>query len=224
MDDLHPSQAAALARNPLCATSLIGLALAHDAKFVFVSSLEVCTARVAPEPGGHGCEEARRFDEAAVAAAHRKKGLDARIVRLFNCYGPRMQSADGSVLLPFVEAALNRRPLPIAGDGNQSMAMTYVDDAIRLLMLITEEPQLVFEPIHAGSDDDRAVAEIARLFAASAGLEFCSTAQAPGSRELPHRERDFSYAHSLGWRPETSLEDGVRKTFDWFARVSRQFV
>ncbi|MBD5654026.1 MAG: NAD-dependent epimerase/dehydratase family protein, partial [Candidatus Eremiobacteraeota bacterium] len=133
-----------LAVNGVGTMSLIELALAHDARFLFASTSEIYgDPLVHPQPesyfgnvdpiGPRSCyDEGKRFGEAAVAAGVRARGLDARIVRFFNCYGPSMDEADGRLIPQLVDAILAKKPLPIHGTGLQTRSMTYVDDAIAL--------------------------------------------------------------------------------------------
>ena len=165
----HPWET--LAVNGIGTMSLIDIALQHHARFIFSSTSEVYgDPLVHPQSedyfgnvdpiGPRSCyDEGKRFGEAAVAAAVSKRGLAGRIVRFFNCYGPRMQSADGRLIPALLEAAANRAPLPIQGTGEQTRSMTYVDDAIELLLLVADRRQPMLQPINIGSDDERCLGQ-----------------------------------------------------------------
>lgn len=217
-----------LAANGPATMALIDFALRHNARFLYTSTSEIYgDPLVHPQPesyfgnvdpiGPRSCyDEGKRFGEAAVAAAVGCRGLDARIVRLFNCYGPMMEQGDGRLIPALVDAILNGRPLPVQGTGKQTRSMTYVDDAIALLRLVMEEPQAELQPVNVGNDDERTVEEIARTLAAVAGIP-ADLAYEPGREGDPQRRRpDLTRARAYGWAPATSLEDGLRTTWQWF--------
>jgi nucleoside-diphosphate-sugar epimerase len=230
----HPWET--LAVNGIGTMSLIDIALQHHARFIFSSTSEVYgDPLVHPQSedyfgnvdpiGPRSCyDEGKRFGEAAVAAAVSKRGLAGRIVRFFNCYGPRMQSADGRLIPALLEAAANRAPLPIQGTGEQTRSMTYVDDAIELLLLVADRRQPMLQPINIGSDDERSVNEIARLLAHVLQVEFTPEYSAGRPGDPQRRRPDLRRARALGWQAATSLEDGLRLTYDWFSRESGLFV
>jgi UDP-glucuronate decarboxylase len=217
-----------LAANGLGTMSLIELALANGARFLFASTSEIYgDPLVHPQPetyfgnvdpiGPRSCyDEGKRFGEAAVAAGVRARGLDGRLVRFFNCYGPAMDEADGRLIPQLVDAIRARRPLPIHGTGKQTRSMTYVDDAIELLRIVMERPQTILQPINVGNDDERSVEEIARLLARVAGIAF-EAQYLPGREQDPQRRcPDLTLARTLGWAPSTPLEEGLRATYRWF--------
>jgi nucleoside-diphosphate-sugar epimerase len=218
-----------LAANGLGTMSLIELALAHEARFLFASTSEIYgDPLVHPQPetyfgnvdpiGPRSCyDEGKRFGEAAVAAAVRARGLDGRIVRLFNCYGPAMDEADGRLIPQLVDAIRAGKPLPIHGTGLQTRSMTYVDDAISLLRIVMSLPQsTTLQPVNIGNDDERSVEEIARVLASVAGVAF-EVEYLPAREQDPQRRcPDLTVARGLGWAPSTSLEDGLRETYRWF--------
>src|ERR1700691_4139665 len=152
--------------------SLIELALAHKARFLYTSTSEIYgDPLVHPQPesyfgnvdpiGPRSCyDEGKRFGEAAVATGVRARGLDGRIVRFFNCYGPMMEQGDGRLIPALIDAIQKGKPLPVQGTGKQTRSMTYVDDAIALLRLVMERPQVALQPINVGNDDERSVEDI----------------------------------------------------------------
>jgi nucleoside-diphosphate-sugar epimerase len=222
----HPWET--LAVNGIATMSLIEFALKQGARFLFTSTSEIYgDPLVHPQPesyfgnvdpiGPRSCyDEGKRFGEAAVAAGARARGLDARIVRFFNCYGPMMEQGDGRLIPGLIDAIQNGRPLPIQGTGKQTRSMTYVDDAIALLQLVMERPQVTLQPINIGNDDERSVEQIAVALAAVAGAS-PAFAYEPGRPGDPQRRKpDLTLARSYGWAPSTPLEEGLRMTWQWF--------
>ncbi|MBV9648082.1 MAG: NAD-dependent epimerase/dehydratase family protein, partial [Candidatus Eremiobacteraeota bacterium] len=169
--------------------------------------------------GPRSCyDEGKRFAEAAIAAAVRSRGLDSRIVRFFNCYGPRMEGGDGRLVPALVDAAMNGRKFPIHGTGKQTRSLTYIDDAIRLLMLVEALPLSGLQPVNVGNDDERSVEEVGRTLAGLVGVPFAAEYLPPREEDPQRRRPDLTFARSLGWAPKTRLEDGLRRTYDWFVQ------
>jgi nucleoside-diphosphate-sugar epimerase len=217
-----------LAVNGMGTMSLIELAISFGARLLFASTSEVYgDPLVHPQPetyfgnvdpiGPRSCyDEGKRFGEAAVAAAVRARGLDGRLVRFFNCYGPAMGEADGRLVPQLVDAIRRKQPLPIHGTGLQTRSMTYVADAIELARMVMDQTFATLQPVNVGNDDERSVEEIARTLARIAGVEF-TPAYLPAREQDPQRRRpDLTVARRLGWAPSTSLEDGLRETYRWF--------
>ena len=231
----HPWET--LAVNGMGTMSLIELALEHGARFLYTSTSEIYgDPLVHPQPetyfgnvdpiGERACyDEGKRFGEAAVSVAVRSRKLDGRIVRFFNCYGPRLSPADGRLIPSLHEATVANRPLPIHGTGLQTRSMTYVDDAIDLLLLVMEgQTPNRLQPMNIGNDDERSVLEIAEAFARAAGVPF-DVEMLPARPADPQRRKpDLSLARSLGWAPKTSLESGLRITLDWLQSVNPTYV
>lgn len=218
-----------LAVNGPATMALIEYALERKARFLFASTSEIYgDPLVHPQPesyfgnvdpiGPRSCyDEGKRFGEAVVAVAVRTRGLDARLVRFFNCYGPMMERGDGRLIPALIEAIQTGAPLPIQGTGKQTRSMTYVDDAIELLRLVMERPQAALQPINIGNDEERSVEEIARTLAAVAGIPF-DPVYVPARPSDPQRRKpDLTLAREYGWQPLTSLEEGLRTTWQWFS-------
>jgi nucleoside-diphosphate-sugar epimerase len=209
--------------------SLIEIACEQGARFIYASTSEIYgDPLVHPQPesyfgnvdpiGPRSCyDEGKRFGEAAVAAGVRTMGLDGRIVRFFNCYGPRMQSADGRLVPSLIDAALEGRPLPIQGLGLQTRSMTYVDDAISLLLNVADGSQARLEPVNIGTDEELTVEQIARAVAQVAGVPFRVEYLPPRPSDPQRRRPDLTHAYSYGWRPTTTLIAGLQRTYEWFA-------
>ena len=214
--------------NSLGTHNALGLAMNKGARFFLASTSEVYgDPKVHPQPetywghvnpiGIRGVyDESKRFAESITMAYHRFHGLDTRIVRIFNTYGPRMRLNDGRVIPNFVSQALRGEPLTIYGDGRQTRSFTFVEDEVegfhRLLM--SDEAY----PVNIGNTTESTMLELAdavnRLTGNKAGVVF---------QPLPHkddpkkRKPDITRARSiLGWEPKTSLEAGLVQTIAWF--------
>jgi UDP-glucuronate decarboxylase len=173
--------------------------------------------------GPRACyDEGKRAAETLFADYRRQHGVDARIVRIFNTYGPRMQPDDGRVVSTFVMQALTGRPLSIFGDGSQTRSFCYVDDLVRGMMAAMSAPASDGSPINLGNPHEITVAELARMVVEMCGSD-SSTIHMPLPQDDPIRRRpDITKAQALlGWMPETSLLDGLSKTIAHFERVSR---
>jgi nucleoside-diphosphate-sugar epimerase len=188
--------------------ALIDIALGYKARLILSS----------PQVPGGGEHEA----EAAIGAAVRERGLDARIVRFSNCYGPRAQNGD-PVIAALLEAALHRRPMPIEGNGQQTRSVTYVADAIARVLTVARHSPAVLQPVEIISNDERTVTEIARALALSVGLDF-KVQYVSSSVEVPRRQGSGLPSVTRRPSPQTSLERGLRNTYDWLLNQSQLFV
>jgi dTDP-glucose 4,6-dehydratase len=161
-------------------------------------------------------DEAKRFAEAITMAYHRHHGLDTRIVRIFNTYGPRMRAGDGRVVPAFICQALAGEPLTVFGDGSQTRSFCYVDDLIEGIWRLLNSDHA--EPVNIGNPSEMTVLqfahEIIRLTGSDSELVF---------RDLPVndpkvRQPDISLARAiLDWEPAVTLEDGLATTIGFFA-------
>lgn len=225
-----------LAVNGLGTMALIDLALEHGAKFVFASTSEIYgDPLVHPQPesyfgnvdpiGPRACyDEGKRFGEAAVSVAVEKRGLAGRIVRFFNCYGPRLSTGDGRLIAALADAAFAGKPLPIHGDGLQTRSMTYIADAVKLLRIVADHEFATLEPVNIGNDHERTILEIAEIFARVANIPFEVEHVAARPGDPQRRRPDLNRARSLGYTPQTSLEDGLRETWAWLRDISPEYV
>lgn len=217
-----------LACNGPVTMALIELALRHEATFVFGSASDIYgDARVYPQPesyygnvdpiGRHACyNEGKRFGEAAVAVAVRSMALDGRIARLFNCYGPRMQLDDDRLIPAALQALKSGMPLALDGTGRQTRSMMYVEDAVSAMLLLADSGDLRLTPFNIGGDDERSVEQIVAAIARAAGVTFEIVHRAARAGDSQQRFPDLSLALSHGWRPTTSLEDGLSRTLAWY--------
>ncbi|MEW6544061.1 MAG: UDP-glucuronic acid decarboxylase family protein [Nitrospirota bacterium] len=232
----------------------LGLAKAKGARFLLASTSEVYgDPLVNPQPETYWgnvnpisprgvYDEAKRFAEAMTMAYHRYHGLDTRIVRIFNTFGPRMRPNDGRVVSNFIVQALQGRPLTVFGGGAQTRSFCYVDDLIRGIaaLLLAESDKSVAErtdrawflsrptesgqasvhdPVNFGNPRELTVLEIARLV-----LKLTGSRSAVEHKPLPVddpkvRRPDIARAKALlGWEPTVELEDGLLKTIEYFRK------
>jgi dTDP-glucose 4,6-dehydratase len=160
-------------------------------------------------------DEAKRFSEALTMAYHRELGLDTRIVRIFNTYGPRMRPRDGRVVSNFIVQALAGEPLTIYGDGSQSRSFCYVSDEVEgIYRLFTQGDS---EPTNVGNPDEFTVRQLAEIV-----LELTGSKSKIISKPLPTddpkvRCPDITKAREkLGWSPQVPLREGLKRTIEWF--------
>ncbi|HJS42694.1 MAG TPA: UDP-glucuronic acid decarboxylase family protein [Gemmatimonadales bacterium] len=208
----------------------LGLALAKRARFLLASTSEVYgDPLVHPQPesywgnvnpvGPRGVyDEAKRFAEALTMAYHRYHGLDTRIVRIFNTYGPRMRPNDGRVVSNFIVQALRGEPLTVYGDGSQTRSFCYVDDLIEGIVRLFERG--TNEPTNIGNPYEFTVGQLAERVLALTGSK-STVVQRPLPIDDPRvRQPDITYARAtLGWEPKVPLDDGLTRTIAYFRKV-----
>ncbi len=173
--------------------------------------------------GPRACyDEGKRCAETLFLDYHRQQGLRVMVARIFNTYGPRMQINDGRVVSNFIVQALSNGPITIYGDGSQTRSFCYVDDLIEGLLAFMDAPDEVTGPINLGNPHEVTVAELAKLI-----IELTGSRSRVVYRSLPHddptrRCPDIRLAKRyLHWRPQVSLNEGLKKTIDYFDRVLR---
>jgi dTDP-glucose 4,6-dehydratase len=162
-------------------------------------------------------DEAKRFAEAMTMAYHHAHGLDTRIVRIFNTYGPRMSLEDGRVVPNLIQQALRGEPLTIYGDGNQTRSFCYVEDLIDgIYRLLLSEEHL---PVNLGNPVETSILEFAKIINTLAGNTAGLNYQ-PDKRfgnDPQRRCPDITRARAvLGWTPKVDLADGLTRTFTYF--------
>lgn len=168
--------------------------------------------------GPRSCyDESKRFGEAYVTTAVRKLGIGARVARIFNTYGPRMQTHDGRVIPNFCVAALQGKPLTVYGDGSQTRSFCYVDDLVEGIVRLAMRPGLAGRVVNLGNPAEYTIRELAAATAQLAGVDL-RTEQRPLPLDDPARRRpDITLARTLlEWEPQVRLEEGLRKTLDYF--------
>jgi UDP-glucuronate decarboxylase len=172
--------------------------------------------------GPRSCyDEGKRCAETLFFDYHRQLGLDIKVARIFNTYGPRMHPNDGRVVSNFIVHALENRPITIYGDGSQTRSFCYVDDLIDGLVRLMNSPREVTGPINLGNPEEFTVRQLAELVVrktgTSATMEKCDL-PADDPRQ---RQPDISKARELlGWEPKVSLDDGLDRTIAFFRKLS----
>lgn len=207
----------------------LGLAKAKKAKFLQASTSECYgDPDVSPQPesywghvnpiGPRGVyDEAKRFAEALTMAYHRYHGIDTRIVRIFNTYGPRMRLNDGRALPNFLYQALAGEPITVYGDGKQTRSFCYVSDLIEGIYRLLQSAE--HEPVNIGNPNEITILEFAervrKLVGADAPIVFRPLPQDDPKQRCP----DITKARRiLQWEPKVNLEDGLQRTYDFFRR------
>jgi dTDP-glucose 4,6-dehydratase len=161
-------------------------------------------------------DEAKRYAEAMTMAYHRHHGVDVRIVRIFNTYGPRMRPDDGRAVSNFLVQALRGEPITIFGDGSQTRSFTYVDDEIRGFLALLDSEQT--GPINIGNDNEFTIAQLAELIVDVTGSS-SELVYLPLPVDDPmQRKPDLTKARTLlGWEPTVQLREGLERTAEYFA-------
>jgi len=213
--------------NSLGTHNTLGLALSKNAKYFLASTSEVYgDPEVHPQPesywgnvnpiGPRGVyDESKRFAEAITMAYHHKHNLNTRIIRIFNCYGPRLRFNDGRVVSNFIAQALTAKPLTIYGDGSQTRSFQYVSDLVEgIIRLMGVE---FHEPVNLGNPQERTVLELAHLIkkltASESEIVMKDLPVDDPKRRLP----DISRAKKLlDWTPEKDLVEGLETTIAWY--------
>jgi dTDP-glucose 4,6-dehydratase len=207
----------------------LGLAKAKGARYLLASTSEVYgDPKVHPQPetywgnvnpvGPRGVyDEAKRFAEAMTMAYHRYHGVDTRIVRIFNTYGPRMRPNDGRVVSNFIVQALRGEPLTVYGEGQQTRSFCYATDEVKGIEKLFHSNRT--DPTNIGNPVEFTIKQLAeaviRLTNSSSKIDY---------RPLPEddpkvRQPDITIARSvLGWEPEFTLEEGLKKTIPYFRK------
>lgn len=177
--------------------------------------------------GPRSCyDEGKRFAEALCMAYLRQYGVDVRISRIFNTYGPRLDWSMlgyGRVVVRFILAALNNKPITIYGDGLQTRSFCYVSDCIEAQLLLASSPKAKGEVVNVGSDHEITILELAKLIKELTGSKSEITFEPPRPDDPKRRRPDIRKAKELlNWSPRTKLEDGLPKTIDWIrSKVGR---
>ena len=164
-------------------------------------------------------DEAKRFAEALTMEFFRKHKLDARIIRIFNTYGPRLQKDDGRVISNFIWQAIHNDPITIYGDGSQTRSFCYVSDQVAGLMAAMMKPGLAGEVINIGNPGEFTVKQAAdmikQMTGSSSGIIYKPLPKDDPARRKP----DISKAKKLlGWIPSVKLKEGLEKTIEWFEK------
>lgn len=207
----------------------LGVARRNDARYLLASTSEIYGdplehpqketywGHVDPIGTRSVYDEAKRFAEALTMAYHRFHGINTRIVRIFNTYGPRMHLEDGRVVPNFIQQALRKQPLTVYGDGSQTRSFCYVDDLIEgIVRLLYSDEHL---PVNIGNPLETSILEFAetinRIVGNQAGITFLPASRSEGDPQ--RRQPDIQRAQTiLQWEPRVSLEEGLEKTIEYF--------
>ncbi len=208
----------------------LGLARAKGARFVLASTSEVYgDPTIHPQPesywgnvnpiGPRGVyDEAKRFAEAMTMAYHRAHGLDTKIARIFNTYGPRMRPRDGRVVPAFITQVLRGEPLTIFGDGRQTRSFGYVDDLIEGIWRLANSA--LHEPVNLGNPHEMTILEFAEAIQRACGRRVEVVFRPLPVDDPRVRQPDITRARTeLGWEPRVSLEEGLARTVEYFRRL-----
>jgi len=160
-------------------------------------------------------DESKRFGEALLMAYHREMNADVKIVRIFNTYGPRLRPGDGRVVSNFIRQALMNEPLTIYGDGKQTRSFCFVSDMVDGLMKMMNSSHV--GPKNLGNPKEFTVLQLANIIIKLTGSKSKLVFEKLPQDDPTKRQPDISKARSmLGWKPEIELEEGLKKTIEWF--------
>lgn len=207
----------------------LGLALAKQARYLLASTSEVYGDPVVhPQPesywgnvnpiGPRGVyDEAKRFAEALTLAYHRAHGLDVRIVRIFNTYGPRLRPADGRVVSNFLVQAMEGKPLTVYGEGRQTRSFCYVDDLVAGILGLLRSDHI--GPMNIGNPNEFSILELAQAVLDVTGSSSEITFEPLPVDDPTQRQPDITLARKvLGWEPRVQLREGLTRTYEWYRK------
>ncbi|OPY13482.1 MAG: UDP-glucose 4-epimerase [Syntrophus sp. PtaB.Bin001] len=164
-------------------------------------------------------DEGKRAAECLMMDYHRQNGLDVKIVRIFNTYGPHMALNDGRVISTFIIQALSGRDITVNGDGSQSRSFCYVDDLIKGLTSMMATPKDISGPVNLGNPEEITILELAEKIIAMTDSSSRIIFQPLPQDDPIQRQPDITLAGKiLSWQPETSLEEGLARTIDYFRK------
>ena len=219
--------------NALGTRRLLDIARTSNARFLLASTSEVYGdplehpqretywGNVDPIGPRSQYDEGKRFAEALTVAYVRQYGVDGRIVRIFNSYGPRMQTDDGRMPAAFIAAAVAGRPIPIQGDGSQTRSLCFVGDTAQGLIAAMERGRSG-EVYNIGRPDEMSVLQFAQRVKRVARSSSEITFVPARPQDIRQRRPDSSKAaRELGWRAHTTLTNGLRETIEWYRTRQR---
>jgi len=233
-DDYQAHPIETLKVNSLGTLKALEIARKHDSTFLFTSTSEIYgDARVIPSPESYWgnvnpigprspYDESKRFAETLCKAYERKHSLDVRIIRLFNCYGPRLRSEGlyGRAVSRFISQAVEGRNITVYGDGSQTRSFCYITDTVRAVLSILANDVARGEVFNIGNPEETSILELAKkvktLARSKSEITFHPLPQDDPRRRCP----DISKAKKLlNWQPEITLDEGLIRTISWFLRV-----
>jgi dTDP-glucose 4,6-dehydratase len=209
--------------------NLLGMAHEKGARFLLASTSEVYGdpeqhpqtesywGHVNPVGPRGVYDEAKRFAEAITMAYHRYHGVDVRIIRIFNTYGPRMRPNDGRVVSNFLVQALEGKPITIYGEGDQTRSFCYVDDEVRGILALLDGDTV--GPVNIGNPNEFTIRELAELVLEVTGSKSELVFEPLPVDDPTQRRPDITLAReALGWEPQVQLREGLERTAAWFGR------
>lgn len=213
--------------NSLGTHNTLGLALSKGAKYFLASTSEVYGdpeqhpqkesywGNVNPVGPRGVYDESKRFAEAITMAYHHKHNLDTRIIRIFNCYGPRLRANDGRVVSNFIDQALRGKPLTIYGSGEQTRSFQYVSDLVEGIVRLMGVK--FHEPVNLGNPQERTVLELAELVKELTGSKSEIVFKPLPTDDPKRRLPDITRANDLlDWTPKVEIRDGLKQTISWY--------
>ncbi len=214
--------------------NVLGVAKRCGAKVLQASTSEVYgNPEVHPQPesyhgnvnplGPRACyDEGKRVAETLFMDYHRSNGVDIRIVRIFNTYGPRMHPYDGRVVSNFIRQALAGEDITIFGDGSQTRSFCYRDDLVEGIIRMMDNDKAFVGPVNIGNPGEFTIRELAELVIELTGSKV-KLVEMPLPADDPARRRpDISLAkEKLDWEPKIALREGLQKTINWFASINK---
>jgi len=211
------------------AINMLGLAKRLNARILQASTSEVYgDPQVHPQTedywghvnpiGIRSCyDEGKRCAETLFFDYHRQHGLEIKVARLFNTYGPRMHPNDGRVVSNFIVQALQNQPITIYGEGDQSRSFCYVDDLVNVLVKLMESPADITGPINTGNPNEFTIKQLAEKVIELTGSKSELIFEALPSDDPTQRQPDITQAREkLGWEPVIQLEEGLKHTISYF--------
>ena len=208
----------------------LDLARAKGARFLLASTSEIYgDPLVHPQPESYFgnvnsvgpravYDEAKRYAEAITMAYHREHGVDTKIVRIFNSYGPRLNPADGRVVSNFLAQAMRGEPLTVYGDGKQTRSFCFVSDEVEGLVGLLESEHV--GPMNIGNPDEFTMLDLAELVLELTGSPSELVFEPLPADDPKQRRPDISLAREiLGWHPRVDLREGLARTHDWYRRL-----
>jgi len=180
------------------------------------------TYRGAVNPiGPRACyDEGKRAAETLFMDYHRRNGVNIRIVRIFNTYGPRMHPFDGRVISNFIRQALQGEDLTIYGDGSQTRSFCYRDDMVEGIIRAMNAPDDFIGPVNLGNPEEFTIRELAELVIELTGTRSKLSFRAALPDDPTRRQPDITLARQrLGWQPTVPLREGLRRTIEWFRSI-----
>lgn len=218
------------------AINMLGLAKRVKAKILQASTSEVYgDPAVHPQPesywgnvntiGVRSCyDEGKRCAETLFMDYHRQNGVKIKIIRIFNTYGPKMHPNDGRVVSNFIVQALKGEDITLYGEGDQTRSFQYIDDLVEAMIRVMNDTDDSFiGPINLGNPNEFTIRELAEKVSALTGSNSKFVMRDLPSDDPKQRQPDITLAKSLiGWQPEVQLEEGLKKTIDYFRTIVKR--